>query len=71
MWLHYPQAFPARAEGTCRFAAAAIDGTRAIVTPPDDAPVARVRYCWGDAPVCALYDGSGLPAGPFELTVTE
>jgi hypothetical protein len=29
----------------------------------------RVRYCWGDAPVCNLYDQSGLPAGPFETAI--
>ena len=29
----------------------------------------RVRYCWGDSPVCTLTDTSGLPAGPFELAI--
>ena len=29
----------------------------------------RVRFCWGDAPICNLYDKSGLPAGPFELEI--
>ncbi len=29
----------------------------------------RVRYCWADSPICTLYDGSGLPAGPFELPI--
>jgi sialate O-acetylesterase len=29
----------------------------------------RVRFCWGDAPLCNLYDKSGLPAGPFELEI--
>jgi sialate O-acetylesterase len=33
----------------------------------DDAT--RVRFCWGDAPVCNLHDGSGLPAGPFEIAI--
>jgi sialate O-acetylesterase len=28
-----------------------------------------VRYCWGDSPVCTLYDTSGLPAGPFETPI--
>jgi len=31
--------------------------------------VTRVRYCWGDAPVCNLTDASGLPVTPFELAV--
>ncbi len=34
------------------------------------ADIARVRYCWADSPICTLYDHSGLPAGPFELSVT-
>jgi sialate O-acetylesterase len=29
----------------------------------------RVRFCWGDAPVCNLYDKSGLPAGPFQIAI--
>jgi sialate O-acetylesterase len=28
-----------------------------------------VRYCWGDAPVCNLYDAAGLPAGPFDVDI--
>ena len=35
---------------------------------PDD-PAGLVRYCWGDAPLCNLYDGADLPAGPFEIAV--
>jgi sialate O-acetylesterase len=31
----------------------------------------RVRFCWGDAPFCNLYDKSGLPAGPFELDIAR
>ena len=30
----------------------------------------RVRYCWGDSPVCTLTDATALPAGPFELPIT-
>jgi len=56
-------------QASCRFASAAIDGARVVVTPPDTNAVARVRYCWGAAPVCTLHDGSGLPAGPFEIDV--
>ena len=29
----------------------------------------RVRYAWGESPVYSLFDGSGLPAGPFEMAV--
>jgi sialate O-acetylesterase len=31
----------------------------------------RVRFCWGDAPLCNLYDRSGLPAGPFEIAIEK
>jgi hypothetical protein len=40
-----------------------------LSVPGGGAPAARVRYCWGDSPVCTLFDRSGLPAGPFELNV--
>jgi sialate O-acetylesterase len=56
---------------SCRFANAAIDGTRVTIAVPPGANVTRVRYCWGDAPICTLYDQSGLPAGPFELRVAN
>jgi sialate O-acetylesterase len=31
----------------------------------------RVRYCWGDSPICNLFDGAGLPAGPFEMRISD
>jgi sialate O-acetylesterase len=55
---------------SCRFVSAAIEGTTVVLEDPDPpAPATRVRYCWGAGPVCTLYDESGLPAGPFELTI--
>jgi sialate O-acetylesterase len=56
-------------QASCRFATAAIDGNRVTVTPPDPDAVTRLRYCWGAAPVCTLYDKADLPAGPFEIDV--
>jgi sialate O-acetylesterase len=29
----------------------------------------RVRFCWADSPLCNLYDGAGLPVGPFEIAL--
>jgi sialate O-acetylesterase len=55
--------------GTCRFARSQIDGTDVVLGIPDGFSPTRVRYCWADSPVCTLYDGSGLPAGPFELPI--
>jgi sialate O-acetylesterase len=58
--------------GSCQFAEAQVDGSRVLLSVPGGgAPPARVRYCWGDSPVCTLFDRSGLPAGPFELSVVS
>jgi sialate O-acetylesterase len=57
------------AAGSCRFAASRIAGTRIILPIPGGMSPTRVRYCWADSPVCTLYDGSGMPAGPFELRI--
>ena len=52
---------------SCQFADAHLNGTRIELT---DVPgTQRVRYCWADSPVCTLFDGARLPAGPFELKV--
>jgi sialate O-acetylesterase len=55
--------------GTCRYVEARIDGSRVNLESPEDAAPTRVRYCWGDSPICTLFDAAGLPAGPFELEV--
>ena len=46
-------------------AGARIDGERVIVSSPDVAKPAAVRYAWENFPVCNLYNGAGLPASPF------
>lgn len=38
-----------------------------IVTPPRDMKVKQVRYAWRDWFEPTLYNGHGLPAGPFSL----
>lgn len=53
------------ADRNCRFADAAIDGSRVKIDARGSTP-AFVRYCWGDAPICNLYNDSDLPAVPFE-----
>lgn len=55
---------------SCRYASATIQGSDMIIAA-DGAPATRVRHCWGDGPICNLYDTAGLPAGPFELIVSE
>ncbi|HWA01566.1 MAG TPA: sialate O-acetylesterase [Caulobacterales bacterium] len=54
-------------EASCRFVGAVLH--EASVTLENAGAATRVRYCWGDGPVCNLYDRSGLPAGPFEATI--
>lgn len=56
------------APGSCRFAAATLAGNDVLVQA-GTGPADRVRFCWGDSPICNLTDGTGLPATPFELAV--
>ena len=32
---------------------------------------ATVRFCWADSPICNVYNPDGLPAVPFEISVTQ
>ena len=57
-----------RTQASCRFASATIHDAEMVILA-DNEPVSRVRYCWGDGPVCNLYDSAGMPAVPFELPV--
>ena len=57
------------ARGTCRFVNAQIRGNDVLLDVPPQVTPSRVRYCWGDSPVCTLSDTSELPATPFELVV--
>ncbi|HEX4026658.1 MAG TPA: sialate O-acetylesterase [Rhizomicrobium sp.] len=62
-----PNAFELCDAATCHWARASLAGDH--VTLSDAGNATRVRYCWGDSPVCTLSDGSALPAGPFEVPV--
>ncbi len=53
----------------CRYADARVDGTTVRVVVPEGASPGQVRYAWSDNPQVNLFDGSGLPAGPFRLVV--
>ena len=55
--------------GSCEAVDARVDGSTVILTGVPERAAERVRYCWADNPVCPLFDGSGLPAGPFEIAV--
>jgi sialate O-acetylesterase len=60
-----PNAFELCDAVSCRWARAALKGGQVVLAGTGR----RVRYCWGDSPVCTLSDGSSLPAGPFELPI--
>jgi sialate O-acetylesterase len=54
-------------QASCRWADARIDGSSVVLSNAGNAT--RVRYAWGGTPLTPLSDGSGLPAGPFEMAV--
>jgi sialate O-acetylesterase len=62
-----PNAFELCDGASCRWAHAIIAGDQVMMANAGSAT--RVRYCWGDSPVCTLTDASGLPAGPFEIPI--
>jgi sialate O-acetylesterase len=62
-----PNAFELCDTASCRWAHATITGDH--VSLANAGAATRVRYCWGDSPVCTLTDASGLPAGPFEVPI--
>jgi sialate O-acetylesterase len=66
-----PTAFElcAAEQNSCRFVDAALESDRVLLDAAGVANPTRVRFCWGDAPICNLYDRSGLPAGPFEIAI--
>jgi sialate O-acetylesterase len=54
----------------CRFADARLtEGGIAIEVAEDFAPD-LVRYCWGAAPICNVFDRAQRPLPPFELPIT-
>jgi len=63
-----PIGFEVCTDGGCRWTEARVSGTQVVL--PGAADAKTIRYCWGDAPTCTLYDAkSGLPAVPFEQDV--
>jgi len=57
------------AASRCRFVDAVVDKDRVLLDASGGADPVKVRFCWADSPVCNLYNGAGLPATPFEMTV--
>ncbi|HEY0504773.1 MAG TPA: sialate O-acetylesterase [Lysobacter sp.] len=57
------------AADSCRYADAKAWGNSVTLHAPNVPEATRVRYCWADGPVCTLFDGANLPAGPFEISI--
>ncbi|MES1198354.1 MAG: sialate O-acetylesterase [Pseudomonadota bacterium] len=56
-------------QASCRYASATLHDNTVTLDAAGANAATRVRFCWGDAPTCNLYDTAGLPAGPFELAI--
>jgi sialate O-acetylesterase len=48
-----------------KWADAKIDGEDVLVSSAEVPKPSAVRYAWTNYPYCNLYNGAGLPAGPF------
>jgi sialate O-acetylesterase len=60
----------AATQESCRFVRASLaGGGKVLLSDPTSASATRVRFCWADSPLCNLYDGGGLPIGPFEVVI--
>lgn len=57
------------AADSCRYADATVAGNRVTLRAAAAHQATRVRYCWADFAICTLFDGAGLPAGPFEQSL--
>lgn len=52
-------------DGKFAWAEASVHGNTIVLTSKTVAEPKFVRYAWDDDPVVTLYNGAGLPAGPF------
>jgi sialate O-acetylesterase len=60
------------ATASCRYVRARLTGDATVALEAGEVAVpTRVRFCWGDSPLCNLYDTSGLPVGPFEIEIKQ
>ncbi|MFO1247705.1 MAG: sialate O-acetylesterase [Alphaproteobacteria bacterium] len=60
-----PNAFELCDDKSCRWTQAILSGNTVTLHGSGG----KVRYCWGDSPICTLTDATGLPAGPFEVPI--
>jgi len=57
-------------DGRFHPAEAKIDGAKVIVSSTTVPGPTRVRYGWANSPDCNLYNRAGLPASPFEASLS-
>lgn len=57
------------APDVCVWASAVLDENRISLTSPVLIDAKLVRYCWGEAPICNLFDENDVPIVPFQETV--
>jgi sialate O-acetylesterase len=58
------------AMGRCDYVSATVGRDEIDLDVSRMSDVAEVRFCWGDSPICNVYNSAGLPAVPFEMAVT-
>ena len=58
-------------QASCRYATARIHADAVWLAIPTKFSPTHVRYCWADGPICTLFDGARLPAGPFDLPIEQ
>ena len=61
----------AGADGQYRWAQVQLKNDQLLLSHPEIKAPVKVRYGWADNPEAVLYNSEGLPAGPFEGTVTK
>ena len=49
---------------------ATVNGNQVYLQHPSINKTVKLRYAWGNNPAASLYNRDGLPAAPFELTVS-
>lgn len=57
------------AKNVCAWADGSLSGEVIQVSSETIKSPEIVRYCWGDAPICNLYDEENTPVVPFQMTV--
>ena len=61
----------AGADGKYRWAQVQLKDQQLLLSHPDIKAPVKVRYAWADNPEAVLFNSEGLPAGPFEATITK